>query len=139
MSTILFQNNWLTIFHNVERDYIYVKWNGFIRGDDFRAAAGEIIKAIRKTKSKSVLSDNTDWETISPNDHGWAAYNWFPEAEASGVRKLATIPSRDYFNRAAEKSIEGMAEVRCMEMKKFNTVGDAEAWLAERKTAANCV
>lgn len=139
MSTTLFQNNNVTVIYHNDKDYLFIKWNGFVKGDEFRKAAGEIIKGIEKTHTKFVLSDNTDWKVISPNDHGWAAYNWFPEAEAKGVRKLATVLSTDYFNRVAEKSIEGMADVRCMEIKNFKTTDEALAWLTEKKAVQNCV
>jgi hypothetical protein len=139
MSIMVFENrNVKIIYHNSE-DYLFIKWDGFIKSDEFRKAAGEIIKAIEKTNVKFVLSDNTDWKVISPNDHGWAAYNWFPEAEAKGVKKLATVLSTDYFNRAAEKSIEGMADVRCLKIANFQTVAEASAWLTENKKVQNCI
>lgn len=134
MSTILFENKNVTIIYYEDKDYLLVKWNGFIRSEEFREAAGEIIKAVEKTRSKFVLSDNTKWKVISPNDHGWAAYNWFPEAEAKGVRRLATVLSSDYFNRAAEKSIEGMADVDCMEIRNFTEPDEALTWLIESKS-----
>lgn len=70
---------------------------------------------------------------ISPNDHGWAAYNWFPAAEAAGIRKLATVLSINYFNRLAEKSIEGMADVERMEIRNFHTPEEALNWLTQKE------
>lgn len=133
MPVTLFQNKSVSIRYNEDSDYLFVKWSGFIRSDEFRHAALEIIKAVERTGAKRILSDNTEWKVISPNDHGWAAYNWFPEVEAKGVRKLATLLSTDYFNRAAEKSIEGMADVNCMEIRNFTRPEDALSWLTAGK------
>jgi hypothetical protein len=138
MSSTLFENRNVTIAYDNDKEYLLIKWNGLMKSDEFREAAREILKAIEQTQTKSILSDNTDWRAISPNDHGWAAYNWFPEAEAKGVRRLATVLSRDYFNRAAEKSIEGMAEVQCLEIKNFKALDDAFVWLSKNRTAQNC-
>jgi hypothetical protein len=105
-----------------------------IPSDDFKALATEILSAIDKTKTEAILSDNTNWKVINPNDHGWAANHWFPTAEKKGVRKLATILSDDFFNRAAEKNIEGMADVNCMQIKNFSNHDDSLRWLRTTKS-----
>lgn len=137
MATTLFENRNLTISYHADRGYLFLQWNGSLTSEDFRTAGHEIIKAIEKTKGDSILSDNTHWKVISPNDHGWAAYNWFPEAEAKGVKRLATVSSSDYFNRSSEKTIVGMAEVNCMDIRNFKTTAAALKWLTESKVA-NC-
>ena len=133
MPVTLFENKSVSIRYHTDSDYLFVKWSGFISSDEFRQSAAEIIKAVEHTGTKRILSDNTEWKAISPNDHGWAAYNWFPEVEAKGVRKLATLLSTDYFNRAAEKSIEGMADVDCMEIRNFTRTDEALSWLTTSK------
>jgi hypothetical protein len=138
MATRLFENKNLSITHDEKKGYLFLKWNGFLNSDGFRKAALEVIKAIVQTKAQAILSDNTEWKIITPNDYGWAAYNWFPEAEIKGIKKLATILSSDYFNRISEKSIENMAEVRCMEIRNFQTIEEAQKWLDMPKIS-DCV
>lgn len=130
MSQILFENKSLTIIFYEDKNYLFLKWNGSIPSEDFKALANQVLAAIEKTKVEAILSDNSNWKVISPNDHGWAANHWFPTAEKKGVKKLATILSRDYFNRAAEKNIEGMADVSCMEIKNFTSYEDSLRWLS---------
>lgn len=134
MSRVLFENKNLTIIFYEDKNYLFLKWTGFIPSDDFKALANQILSAIDKTKTEAILSDNSDWKVISPNDHAWAANHWFPAAEKKGVRKLATILSHDYFNRAAEKNIEGMADVSCMEIKNFSSHEDSLRWLGNTKS-----
>lgn len=138
MPVVLFENPYLTIRFHRKEDYLFLKWNGFSGSENFRKLASEIISAIEETKTTRILSDNTDWKIISPNDHGWAANNWFPQAEAKGVKLLATVLSSDYFNRAAERSIEEMADVDCMQIKNFGSVEQALAWLTESKNLQKC-
>lgn len=138
MSTTLFENKNLVIQYNQEKAYLLLKWNGFASGEQFRMLAGEVIKAIEKTGATRLLSDNTNWKVISPNDQGWAAYTWFPKAEEKGIRKLATVLSTDYFNRVAERSIETLAEVDCMHIKNFYSMDQALTWLVDTKTVEKC-
>lgn len=139
MSTILYKNKNIIIEYDDPTTCLLVEWHGLIKSDEFREAATQIIKYIENTKAKFILSDNTHWKAISPNDHGWAANNWFPLAEALGVRKLATVLSNDYFNRFAERSIEGMAEVDCMQIRNFNTKEEAFNWIKQSKRVENCL
>lgn len=129
MSSILFENKNLRIEYNQAQQFLMLTWKGFIPSDQFRVLACEVIKAVEKTKVTKILSDNTEWKIISPNDYSWAANHWFPKAEESGVRKLATVLSADYFNRHAERTVEGMAEVEELSIQQFETMSDAVHWL----------
>lgn len=128
-ANVVFESKHLIISNDEERGILALKWAGYLNTIDFRNAAREVLNAVEKTGANAILSDNTDWKIITPNDHGWAAFNWFPEAEERGVKMLATVLSNDYFNRIAERSIESMAEVRCMEIRNFKEMNEAEAWL----------
>ena len=136
MSSVIFKNKNLQISFDEPQRQLSLRWTGFLNSDEFREGARQVIQAIERTKAETILSDNTDWKIITSNDHGWAAYNWFPEAEAKGIKKLATILSTDYFNRISERSIENMAEVSCLEIKNFRSIEEAKKWLAVGKTSA---
>lgn len=133
MSTILFENKNLTIFYYEDKDYLLLKWNGFTGSEGFRLLGARILEAIDKFKIQKILSDNTNWKVITPNDHGWAANTWFPEAERKGIRMLATVLSEDYFNRAAERTIEGLADVERMQIRNFHSYDEALSWLSSSK------
>lgn len=134
MSQILFENKNLRIIFYEDKNYLFLRWNGFMPSEDFKLLASQILSAIDTTNAEAILSDNTNWKVINPNDHAWAANHWFPTAEKKGIRKLATILSQDYFNRAAEKNIEGMADVNCMQIKNFNNHEDSVRWLQTTKS-----
>lgn len=129
MSSLLFENKHLVINYDQDNGYLILIWRGFIPSDQFRILACEIIKAVEKTKVTKILSDNTEWKIISPNDYSWAANHWFPKAEESGVRQLATVLSADYFNRHAERTVEGMADVEKITIRQFEKISDAVHWL----------
>jgi hypothetical protein len=129
MSSLFFENQHLTINYDTDHQYLTLIWSGFIPSNQFRSLACEIIKAVEKTKVTKILSDNTEWKIISPNDYSWAANHWFPKAEESGVRQLATVLSSDYFNRHAERTVESMTDVEKLVIKQFQSIGEAATWL----------
>jgi hypothetical protein len=138
MSTTLFESEHLTIGYDQQEDYLILKWNGFSEGQEFRDLANEVLRAIAHTKTSRILSDNTHWTTIAPNDQGWAANNWFPKVESIGVRKLATVLSKDFFHRIAERSIEGMSDVDCIHIRNFESTEEASAWLNQKAIHPKC-
>lgn len=130
MLSLLFENKHLTINYDSNEEYLLLNWKGFIPSAEFRSLACEIIKAVEKLNVKKILSDNTAWKIISPNDYSWAAGHWFPKAEQSGILKMATVLSGDAFNRLAERTVQRMAEVTKMEIRNFENFSEARAWLS---------
>lgn len=61
MLTKLLEIPGFTIVYDQVNDYLRLKWNGSMKNEEFREAGQEIIKAIGKTNTKFILSDNTDW------------------------------------------------------------------------------
>jgi hypothetical protein len=46
MSQILFEHKNLTIIFYEDKNYLFLKWNGFIPGGEFKALAREVLTAI---------------------------------------------------------------------------------------------
>lgn len=114
-------------FH--EDGFIELLWKGLIPSAEFRGLATKILDALDKTRVNRVLSDNTNWKIISPQDLGWAANHWFPMAEAKGVIKLGSILSQDIFNRSAERTIDSLTEIESMKVRHFESRQEAINWL----------
>ncbi|GCC51550.1 hypothetical protein SanaruYs_17750 [Chryseotalea sanaruensis] len=134
MLSLLFENNHLTIKHHKTDQYLLLTWKGFIPSTEFRSLACEIIKAVEKTKVNKILSDNTEWKIISPNDYSWAASHWFPKAEESGIKQMATVLSTDAFNRLAERTVQNMADISGMKIRNFERLAKAADWLTANAT-----
>lgn len=137
MLSLLFENKHLTITHYKTDQYLLLTWKGFISSTEFRTLACEIIKAVEKIKVKKILSDNTEWKIISPNDYSWAASHWFPKAEEHGIEEMATVLSKDTFNRLAERTVQNMADVSGMQIKNFESLQEATAWLTAKSILEN--
>lgn len=70
---------------------------------------------------------------ISPNEHGWAAYNWFPAAEAAGIRKLATVLSINYFNGSQKNRLKQWRILNVWKFGIFHTPEEALNWLTQKE------
>ncbi|MEQ1587688.1 MAG: hypothetical protein ABL895_17510 [Cyclobacteriaceae bacterium] len=114
-----------------DNDFIELLWNGFIPSTEFRELAAKIFDALDKTGVNRILSDNTNWKIISPQDLGWAANRWFPKAESRGVIKLGSVLSQDIFNRSAERTIDSLTEIESMKVRHFEGRQEAINWLRE--------
>jgi hypothetical protein len=129
MLSLLYENKHLSITHYKDDQYLLLTWKGFIPSSEFRSLACEIIKAVENTRVNKILSDNTEWKIISPNDYSWAANHWFPKAEESGIKQMATVLSKDTFNRQAERTVQNMADISGMKIRNFERLAEASDWL----------
>lgn len=127
--TKICESKHLDIRFNNELGFIELLWRGFIPSTEFRELASKIFSALDKTGAKKILSDNTNWKIISPQDQGWAANRWFPAAEARGIVKMGSVLSEDIFNRSAERTIESLTEIETMQVRSFNNREEALTWL----------
>jgi hypothetical protein len=126
---LVFNDHHLTINLDEENQILHLKWYGSITGEQFKLLAGEIIRQVGQSGVSAILSDNTAWEIISPNDHGWAASHWFPQAEKAGITKIASVLSRNVFHVAAERNIQQLTDLKRLEIRHFREIHMAESWL----------
>jgi hypothetical protein len=138
MKTI-YSSDHLIISLDQENDYLHLKWSGMMNSKLLRDLGSKILKAIAETKVDKIISDNTQWKIISPNDYMWAADFWFPKAEASGVKRFASVQSSNFFHLAAERDIQNMTDTQCMQIRNFKSADKAIAWLAKKEpVSSNC-
>ncbi len=129
--TQICKSDHLDIRFNNDMEFIELLWKGLIPSAEFRELAIKILDALDKTGAKRILSDNTHWRIISPQDQGWAANSWFPMAEAKGVVKLGSILSQDIFNRSAERTIQSLTDIETMQVRNFPNREEALDWLVK--------
>ena len=134
MDTI-YTSDHLTIEHDVANSMLSLTWIGETTGGQFRDLATSVLTSIEATRADKIVSDNSKWRIISPNDYGWAASFWFPMAEDQGIKRLATIQSEDIFHAAAEKEIQHMADTSRMRIATFKKREDALRWVLDSANA----
>jgi len=123
-----------TVDYDIDVPCVTMTWKGYATSAQFRAANERVLLEIRERRASKLLGDVKDFVLIAGDDQGWLATNWIPRALQAGVRKIALVMPRFYFNRVAVDAVaqrlahEFAANVVAIEY--FETRTSAHKWLA---------
>ena len=110
-------------------------WKGYATSAQFRAANERVLEAIKERKASKLLGDAEDFVLIGADDQMWLASNWIPRALQAGVRKIALVMPRFYFNRVAVDTVaqrlSGEFARNLVRIEYFDGRESARNWLAE--------
>jgi hypothetical protein len=107
---------------------VVVEWKGYATSTELREVHEQLLELIKKHRVSKVLGDDTSLVSIAAEDRLWILENWMPRAIAAGLRVAAAKKSANYFARVAVAEIETAIGQR-MQIKMFDTLADAKAWL----------
>jgi hypothetical protein len=119
---------YLTIYHDVQSNYIFNNWTGYVTSDNVKNGAFAVVEALKKFKSSSILNNNR--ELLGRWDHTveWIEKEWTPYAIEAGLCNFAHVVDNDTF--AAASAADMLKRVNGLyTMMVFNTVEDAKQWL----------
>ncbi|MDQ3051860.1 MAG: hypothetical protein M3Q95_13300 [Bacteroidota bacterium] len=127
---VLFDSEFLAIYHEPEARLIHLKWKGFASSDNFRDGLNIALEAVKEHGIENWLGNLKLMESIQPADEEWASMVWFPQIAVSSLRKMAIVTSLDYFNNTSVKRIVNSAvPVINFETRYFVDVVPAKEWL----------
>ena len=110
-------------------------WKGYATSAQFRAANERVLTAIVQCNANKLLGDAKDFVLIGADDQMWLATNWIPRALQAGVRKIALVMPRFYFNRVAVDTVtqrlSGEFARNLVRIEYFDAREAAHSWLAE--------
>jgi hypothetical protein len=110
-------------------------WKGYATTAQFRAANERVLTAITQCNASKLLGDAKDFVLIGADDQMWLASNWIPRALQAGVRKIALVMPRFYFNRVAVDTVtqrlSGEFARNLVRIEYFDSRDAARNWLAE--------
>lgn len=132
VSEVVFDQNFLTIYHKPEVKQIHLKWKGFANSQQYRESMNTALRIVGEKGVENWLGDLKQMQIILPQDEDWTIESWFPALAATGLKKLAIVTSMDFLNNAAVKRMVTAAQpsVR-FETRYFIDVADATRWLEE--------
>lgn len=127
---IYFKEDYVTICYEEKLNLLEVIWNGHIFSEHFRETLKMIIDLIEEKKIENFLVDRKTMQRISLADEIWRQENWFPHFLKSGIKRSASVISKDYYNEVSvARLIEEKDEEIKIERKSFYTYREAKAWL----------
>ena len=110
-------------------------WKGYATTAQFRAANERVLTAITECNASKLLGDAKDFVLIGADDQMWLASNWIPRALQAGVRQIALVMPRFYFNRVAVDTVtqrlSGEFARNLVRIEYFDSREAARNWLAE--------
>jgi hypothetical protein len=112
---------------------VVVEWKGYATSTELREVHEQLLELIKKHRVSKVLGDDTSLVSIAADDRLWILENWMPRAIGAGLRVAAAKKSANYFARVAVAEIE-TAMGQHMQIKMFDTLADAKAWLQAAPT-----
>lgn len=108
-------------------------WKGYATSAQFREASGRVLHEIQERRGSKLLSDAKDFVLIGATDQDWLSSNWIPRVLQAGVRKIAVVMPRFYFNRVAVDAVtqrlaQGVGS-NLVSIEYFETRDAARSWL----------
>ena len=91
--------------YDVEVPCVSMIWKGYATSAQFREANERVLHEIQQRRSSKLLSDAKEFVLIGATDQNWLSSNWIPRVLQSGVRKIALVMPRFYFNRVAVDAV----------------------------------
>jgi predicted CoA-binding protein len=80
-------------------------WKGYATSAQFRDANERVLLEIQQRRSSKLLGDAKEFVLIGATDQSWLSSNWIPRVLQAGVRKIALVMPRFYFNRVAVDAV----------------------------------
>ena len=119
------------IFYDDTLKVVRTTWKSgiYVKGEAFRIILEEILMAIEKTKSSTVIADARGMNIIAEADRQWIVSDWYPRALQAGFRCQALIVTRDSFNEQAIKLIVSKYNNELVKTHYFIVPEDAEDWV----------
>jgi len=130
---IVFDKEFLAIYHETENKLLHLKWKGFASSEDFRDGLIFALEAVKDFQIEHWLGNLKQMESIHPADEEWASQVWFPQIAETSLRKMAIVTSLDYFNNTSVKRIINTIVPKLnFETRYFVDVIIAKDWLTSK-------
>jgi PAS domain S-box-containing protein len=127
-SAKFYQNDFITVAYNAEKNRLDVDWTGFQDLATVKHGGMKMLEILSSNKANKLLNDNTrvlgTWSEASD----WAGKEWLPMIENAGLKYFAWIFSPSAFSQlSAKKSVDVMHGNVVTQF--FTDIKLAEAWL----------
>jgi hypothetical protein len=123
------------IDYDIDVPCVSMVWKGYATSAQFREANERVLVEIKEQRASKLLGDAKDFVLIDADDQAWLARNWIPRALQAGVRKIALVMPRFYFNRVAVDTVAqrlaGEFARELVSIEYFDTRDATRTWLAE--------
>lgn len=107
---------------------VTVVWKRYATSTQLRFIHENILHLLKSRRLTGVLGDYTALPTIHAEDQRWIIEDWFPRAQATGLKAAASKWPVAYFGKRAVDAMQ-IAAPAGVELRSFEKLGDAREWL----------
>ncbi|HSI90768.1 MAG TPA: hypothetical protein VK927_06590 [Adhaeribacter sp.] len=124
----LLEENSVAAYYDLEDNWFYISWYGEQTQQSRMRVFDEVLEYFNRANCTKILNDNTHNTSLWSDCSLWLLNDWLPRAEASGLRSLAWVYSKDpEVRRSAEEMISRLSGRSIVIA--FDKLEDAKAWL----------
>ncbi|GHA58283.1 hypothetical protein [Pontibacter akesuensis] len=125
---LLYRESYIVIEHNLEDEWIYVNWRGYVNYDTVTAGCEKILFYMDAKQCFRILNDNTNVEGIWSGASRWVGENWMPRMKQAGMACFAWVYSPSTLSRlSTDKSLRYME--KDVQVETFDDIEAARDWL----------
>lgn len=127
-----FENDAIRIYIDEELRLGVGEWKGFASSNKIRETALKSLEIVNKYNLIRWLADRKNMKAIRQQDQQWTVEVFIPKMIASPLRRMATIVSKDLFNRMAiENMIQRSGGFGGITLRDFDNPDEALEWLTQ--------
>lgn len=112
-----------------------IEWQGWANPAEFAAANDAIITALKLHRGTKALGDCRDMRVIQQSDQDWVNKEWFPNAMAAGLTRMALVLAKSGLAQTIVEDLVSRVPGTKLDVGYFATVKEATAWLTRPSTS----
>jgi hypothetical protein len=109
---------------------VSTEWQGWADRAQFMAALDAGLGAIKKHHASRGLVDSLRQLALPQPDQDWVNQEWFPQALAAGLRRLALVIPESALAMMSIEDVLSRVRSTMLEVRYFATVAEARRWLS---------
>jgi hypothetical protein len=127
MKVIYRDEKYLTVYHNIERNYIHLKWRSFdISLNEIVVMHKSILDYAKKNKCAYYIADSAKAEHILRSEIiGWWRSIWIPEMNKAGIRAIITVTPQNSYAKLSTKEWQ-LGDYKTISLVNVDSLDEAE-------------
>ena len=117
---------------DAESNSVKAVFANYIKEDDFKEFATQILKKVQSSGKKKLLYDTRELKVMPKSIQEWINQLWFPEANKIGVSHMAFIIPESVFGKVSMEQTNSKNEkIGNITIEYFSNMQKAKSWLSE--------
>ena len=110
---------------------VVMNWEGYATSKQFRQGTELMLNILIHNKAAKVLADVKDMVLIGSEDQQWMNEEFIPRAIRFGMKRVAIVRPKAYFNKVAVETISYKVDQDKLRISFFDNTDEAREWLLE--------